>query len=54
MSKLYKVFIIGNPKNQDSVNNVWKNNIVNKLTEYKDNPISFVCTQNYFDKPYSN
>lgn len=54
MSKSYKVFIIGNPKNQDSVNNVWQNNIVNKLTEYKDNRISFVCTQNYFDKPYSN
>ena len=35
MSKTYKVFIIGNPKNQDSVNNVWKNN--NMGIEEKNN-----------------
>lgn len=54
MSKSYKVFIIGNPKYRNLVNNVWQSNIVNKLTEYKDNKISFVYTQNYFDEPYTD
>ena len=54
MSKSYKVFIIGNPKYRNLVNNVWQSNIVNKLTECKDNKISFVYTQNYFDEPYTD
>ena len=54
MFKSYKVFIIGNPKSSESFNNIWKNNIVDKLTKYKDNKISFVYTPNYFDKPYTN
>lgn len=54
MSKLYKVFIIGNSINLDSENVRWRNNIIEKLTEYQDNRINFVFTPDYFDKPFTD
>lgn len=54
MSKSYKVFIIDNPANHESVNVRWRNNIVRKFTECKDNKVSFVYTPDYFDKPFTD
>lgn len=53
MSKTYKVFIIGNSTNFDSVNIKWRNDIIQKMTKYQDNRISFVFTSDYFNKPFT-
>lgn len=50
MSKLYKVFIIGN----DEINNMWVNDVIYEIKEYPDKKVSFVYTNVYFDKPYTN